>query len=183
MYFLRKTNGFRLSVITIILLLLVACGDSNDSQAEDSVDNNSEDETEANAEETTDHEAGNDASNSEQSTDLELSSLFPDDLPIPDEPELVEKSTPEEEKGDEEALLIVNTPMSLDELKELYEPYYNQDKYVDDLKVQDIDHEDEDDPFDLLIYLVSNDDFRLITSISSREENDYSEVKLIYGHK
>lgn len=135
----RENAHLKIIIIGLLSLFLIACGNNEDDTTQDASDNmNDAESTEATTQEDSteedtvdsDAESNADENNAVEIQELEIPTIFPDDMPVPDDAEQL-ASKDEEDHG----VLAINTQQSIEELEEAFDKFFedrvsSEDEFV-----------------------------------------------------
>lgn len=164
----------QVSLFCLISFLLVACSGDDATNNETPV-TESEETEEVAADENEDYDEPEDVQSDGSGEKIRISSLFPSDMPLPEDAELTLETTEEHEEEEKEARLSVLTSLTMDELEEMYEPVFNQEEYADDLEIIRFD----DDGTDTVTYVVENDQYTFGASLFDYEDERGVTINMI----
>lgn len=157
-----KKGLLKIVLFSLLMLVLVACSNDNQGNEDELIANANEEENVI-----ADDDGGSEKSPFDQTgEDIELPSVIPSDVPLPDDAEVTAYGD-EEDQGS----INISTSMALADLEALYDDYFNEHPQSDEVEKDFYEEEDHD----LLSYTTGNDDHLFLIMVT-----DYGDLVTVH---
>lgn len=155
-------------MIAIFALVLAACGGSDGTSNEAADTNIEAEESEADTEDDTTENEESDGNHANE--EIELPSILPSDMPLPDDAILGRFSDTEDD-----GMISVNTSKTLEDLEVLYDDYLDGNTILGE--VDKYAYDDAGD--DVIEYVIDNEEIFFLIHLSERDDHRAVHIRMI----